>query len=338
MKHIFIVTGANGFLGNNIVRQLCQNSENEIRTLVVKGTDEASLTGLNCKIYYGDVTNPASLREIFDNTDGATVYVIHCAAIVSIKSKYDKHMRDVNITGTLNVANMVLEKGARFIYVSSVHAITERPNGQPMSEISVFEPDKVKGLYAKTKAEAASKILKMVSEKGLDACILHPSGIIGPGDFAHSHLTQLIIDYCEKRLTAAVNGGYDFVDVRDVANGVISACYHGKCGECYILSNKYITVKEMLDMASQVYGVRKIKTILPLWFAKLTAPLSELYYAIKKQPPLYTSYSLYTLQSNSNFSNAKAKKELSYTTRNFFDTIKDTIEWLVAHKRLPQKA
>ena len=202
------------------------------------------------------------------------------------------------------------------------------PNNEIITEIKHFNKDDVTGEYAKSKAEAAEYVLNAVKEKGLDAVVLHPSGIIGPGDFGRSHLTQMITDYANGRLSACVRGGYDFVDVRDVADGVISACEKGKSGECYILSNKYISVKELLDDISVAANVKKIKTVLPMWFAKVTAPLSEMYYKILKQPPLYTKYSLYTLTANANFSNEKAKRELGFSTRNIMDTLRDTVSWL----------
>ena len=110
---------------------------------------------------------------------------------------------------------------------------------------------------------------------------------------------------------------------------MIGACKAGKAGECYILSNRYITIKEFLGLTAEACGRKKIKTVLPMWFAKLTAPLSELYYSILKQPPLYTRYSLYTLTANARFSHDKADRELGYKTRSFKTTIADTVRWLV---------
>ncbi len=161
-----------------------------------------------------------------------------------------------------------------------------------------------------------------------NACIIHPSGIIGPNDYGNSHLTQLVKEVANGKLFACVKGGYDFVDVRDVADGIISACDKNNRGECYILSNKYITIKELTDFICDLEEKKRIKIVLPLWLAELVAPICELYYNIKKQTPLFTKYSLYTLSSNSNFSNEKAKKELEYKNRNMKDTIKDTIKWL----------
>lgn len=327
MKNIYIVTGANGFLGNNIVRKLIEKHE-EVRALVLPNEEPRALKDLDCKIYRADVTKKETLKEIFEAENDAHLIVIHCAAIVYIKSKYSKAVEDVNIGGTVNIAEKCLEKNARLVYVNSVHSIPEKPNNEIITEIKHFNKDDVTGEYAKSKAEAAEYVLNAVKEKGLDAVVLHPSGIIGPGDFGRSHLTQMITDYANGKLSACVRGGYDFVDVRDVADGVISACEKGKSGECYILSNKYISVKELLDDISVAANVKKIKTVLPMWFAKVTAPLSEIYYKILKQPPLYTKYSLYTLTANANFSNEKAKRELGFSTRNIMDTLRDTVSWL----------
>lgn len=87
-------------------------------------------------------------------------------------------------------------------------------------------------------------------------------------------------------------------------------------------------------MVSEVRDTKKIKSIIPMWLAKLTAPLSEIYYTILKQPPLYTKYSLYTLNSNSNFSNEKARSELGYKNRELKETIKDTVTWLKENNRI----
>ena len=327
MKELYIVTGANGFLGNNIVRKLLEK-RCEVRCLVLPEDKCEALDGLECKIYRGDVTKKETLEEIFNVDSDTSLYVIHCAAIVYIKSKYNPKVMEVNYNGTKNIADKVLEKNAKLVYVSSVHAITEKPNGEKMTEITDFDENRVTGLYAKSKARTAKMILEEVKTKGLNACIVHPSGIIGPNDYSNTHLTQMILDIANGSLRAFVKGGYDFVDVRDVADGIISACKNGKKGECYILSNRYIDVKELVDLISKKAGVKKIKTLLPMWIAKVTAPLSEIYYKIKKEAPLYTKYSLYTLTSNSNFSNEKAKKELEYKNRSMENTIADTVKWL----------
>ena len=328
MKKVYIITGANGFLGNNIIRMLEKDADNEIRAFVLKDDSIKSLENLNCKIYYGDVTNKESLSSIFENTNGKEVFVIHCAAIVYIKSKYNPLIYNVNVNGTKNIVDKVLELNAKLVYVSSVHAIPEKPNNDLITEVTNFNPDDVYGLYAKTKAEAAKYVMDAIKNKNLNACIIHPSGIIGPNDFGNSHLTQLIKVVSNGKLFACVKGGYDFVDVRDVAKGVTNACKNGIKGECYILSNRYITIKELCDLICDLQKRKRIKIILPISIAKLIAPLFELYYNLKKETPLFTKYSLYTLSSNANFSNKKAKQYLDFKNRSIEDTIKDTIEWI----------
>lgn len=335
MGKVYIITGANGHLGNTIARKLVADNK-EVRALVLPNDPVKSLDDVKCNIFYGDVTDKNSLEDIFNVKEGDETIVIHCAGIVSIASKYQQKVYNVNVLGTKNIVDMALTKNvSKFVYVSSVHAIMEPPKGKKITEVSDFNPDNVVGLYAKTKAEATNYVLSK-SKEGLNACVVHPSGIIGPNDYGHGHLTQMIMDYLDGRLTACVKGGYDFVDVRDVADGVLRAVEHGKSGECYILSNQYFTVSDILNRLSKISGKKPIKTVLPLWFAKLTAPLAEKYYKILKQPPLYTSYSLFTLSSNANFSHDKATKELGYINRNIDDTLSDTIDWLVEHDRVPK--
>lgn len=333
---IFIVTGANGFLGNNIVRKLAA-AHQEVRALVSSPDRANALQGLACQIFAGDVTKPETLTEIFDVPKSAKVYAIHCAAIVYIKSKPNPKVHEVNVLGTKHVAEKTLEIGGKLIYVNSVHSLPVLPDHATMSEVEQFDPAAVEGIYAKSKAAAAQLILDMTRERNLDACIVQPSGIIGPYDFGNSHLTQLIIDTATKRLKAGVKGGYDFVDVRDVADGILAACAKGRKSESYILSGHYATIPEVFQLVAAAMHEKPIKLFLPLWLAKATAPLSELYYKIKNQPPLYTKYSLYTLESNANFSHAKATKELDYHPRPLKSTIGDTVEWLREVGRIDKK-
>ena len=326
MNKIYIITGANGFLGNNIIRKLEQEKNSEIRAFVLKGESIKSLENLKCKIYYGDVTKKESLESVFENTEGKEVFVIHCAGIVYIKSKYNPLVYNVNVNGTKNIVDKVLNINAKLVYISSVHAIPESDG--VITETVDFDPNRVEGLYAKTKAEAAKYVMDAVKTKNLNACIIHPSGIIGPNDYGNSHLTELVKEVASGKLFACVKGGYDFVDVRDVADGVINACNKNTKGECYILSNKYITIKELSDIICDCVKRKKINIVLPIWIAKIFALFFEIYYNLKKQTPLFTKYSLYTLSSNANFSNEKAKKELNFKNRDMIDTIKDTIKWI----------
>lgn len=329
MKRIYIVTGASGFLGNNIIRMLEHDDNAEVRAFVLNGESISSLNNLKCSIYYGDVTKADTLNSVFDGCDGVEIFVIHCAAVVYIKSKYNSRVYDVNVNGTKNIVNKVLEYNAKLIYVSSVHAIPEKSDGNLISEVSIFNPDDVVGLYAKTKAEAARYVMDSVKDKGLNACIVHPSGILGPYDFSNSHLTALVREIVRGKLPMCVKGGYDFVDVRDVAKGIIMACDKGKMGECYIMSGEFVSIKKLADLVCDVVGKKRIKVVLPIMIAKIVAPFYEMYYNVKGKTPLFTKYSLYTLSSNSNFSNEKAKRDLGFVNRNITDTVKDMVMWIL---------
>ena len=324
MEKKYLVTGANGHLGSTIINLLLKEKK-KVRAFVLE--NDVLHLDKKVEIIRGNITDTKSIYPLFKDLENKEVIVIHCAGIVTIASKFDQKVYDVNVVGTKNIADVALEyKVKKFIHVSSVHAILEEKN-KTIKEVDKFYPDKVEGLYAKTKAEASNYILDM-SKKGLNAIVVHPSGIIGPGNYGKGHLSQLIIDYLNNRLTAIVKGGYDFVDVRDVADGILKAIEKGRVGECYILSNRYFEIKEIINLLHEVTNHKPIKTILPNWFAKLTAPIAELYYKILKQPPLYTSYSIYTLSTNSHFSHEKATKELDYNPRDMKETLKDTVDWL----------
>jgi dihydroflavonol-4-reductase len=334
MKRVYIITGIGGHLGNTVAAELLASGET-VRGFAQPNEDVTMLYGEKVSIVRGDVREKASLEPLFFGlSKDDEVYVIHCAGIVSVTSKYDQRVVDVNVKGTENIVNLCKEHGVRkMVYISSVHALPELPKGKVMHEIADgFQPEAVIGLYAKTKA-AATQIVLDAAKDGLDATVIHPSGIIGPNDYGNGHLTQMVVNYLNGSLTACVEGGYDFVDVRDVADGVIAATEKGKKGECYILSNRYIPVRELLNTLSRVTGGKAIKTVLPLWFAKFTAPLAELYYKIRHESPLFTRYTLYTLTSNARFTYEKARNDLGYRPRDISTTIRDTVSFLKKERK-----
>ncbi len=329
MKNIYIITGANGFLGNNIVRLLEKNNENEIRALVLPNDKIDALKGLKCEKFLGDVTKIETLKDIF-NIDGSikektNIYVIHCASIVYLDSKYNERVYQVNVEGTKNIIKKTKEINAKLIYVSSVHAIEEKLNHEVMDENASFDPDKIVGLYAKTKAETTRYVFNEVKNNNLNACVVFPSGLLGVNDFTNTNMTVLIKKILNEKVPLLTEGGYDFVDVRDVARGVINACTKGKKGEGYILSGEYVTIKKIADLVCEYGKAKPIKKVISINIVKNIACLFELYYRLRKTTPLFTRYSLYTLNANSNFTNAKAKKDLDYQTRNIKYTIKDLV-------------
>ncbi len=321
-----IVTGATGHIGNALIRELVAHKI-AVRALVLPGEDLQPLAGLPVEFVTGDITDYDSLLKAFE---GAS-YVYHLAGIISISSGSlgkGSMMQKVNVEGTRNVVRACFaRKIKRLIYTSSIHAFPELPYGQIIVETKDFKTDRVIGGYARSKAEATNIVLDAV-ENGLDAVIVHPTGVIGPYEYRRSNIGQLIVDFMNKKLYAYIDGAYDFVDVRDVAHGLFLACEKGRRGENYILSGEQLTIKQLLNYLEESSGIKATDLKIPLWFAKFTAPLAELYYLILRQKPLYTSYSLYTLCSNSRTQHKKAAEELGYKPRPVKEAIFDAVRWM----------
>lgn len=326
MKKRYIITGAAGHLGSTIIR-LLQDVDCEIYGLLLP--EEAPVIE-NANIHYvhGDVRSLETLTPLFKDSEEDTITVIHTAGIISISREVSPLMQKVNVDGTKNMVQICNEKCVdRFVYVSSVHVIPEAAYNDTIKETSIFSPNSVTGGYAKTKAEA-TQIVMNACKNGFPAVIVHPSGIIGPYDKGKNHLIQLVAEYIEGKLRVCVKGGYDFVDVRDVANGCLLAAEKGRVGQCYILSGHYLTIREMLARVGK-YCNKKPLPVIPMPLAKLLAPCFETYASMVGKRPLYTGYSLYTLTSNGNFSYQKAQSELGYISRGIDDTIRDMTNWIM---------
>ena len=269
MGKIYLVTGARGHLGGTLVR-LLERSGGEVRGLKLlgeEGEDRERVT-----YFSGDVRDKDSLRPLFQGVAGREAVVFHTAAIVDISGEVTPQLYDVNVNGTKNVLALCREYGVRrLVYVSSVHAIPEKDSSSVLREVDRFSPQMVTGGYAKTKAEATQAVLDAAAQ-GLDAVVVHPSGILGPFDGAGNHLVQLVKEYAGGKLPACVKGGYDFVDVRDVAAGCLAAAEKGRSGQCYILSNRHYEVKEVLAMAKTLCHGRRLP-VLPMWMAQAAEPL-----------------------------------------------------------------
>lgn len=342
MEKIYLVTGATGFVGNNVVRLLAARGE-KVRTFVyTEGKEKTALAGVPAEIVYGDIRNKSDLERLF--VDETCEYVfIHTAAEVDIGvTGFSQKMYDINVSGTKNVLEVCREHGvSRLVYVSSVHAITEPKKKAMTYEIENFEPKSVHGAYAKTKSTASALIMQAVND-GLNAVMVHPSGIVGPGDYSNTHTTQLVSDFAARRIPAGVTGGYDFVDVRDVAKAVVTACDTGAAGSRWLVTGGFISVKNLLNVMRKVLTEtpskkeKKLK-IYPMWLAQTGLPFMWLFAKFRNKRPLYTRYSLYTLRSNGNFCSDKARAELGHNPIPIETSIRDTVEFLKSTNQLENK-
>ncbi len=321
---MILVTGATGHIGNVLVRKLLARGE-KVRVIIPPNEDTKPIKGLKVEKVQGDLRDIDSTIKAFE---GVKV-VYHLAGMISILPKISNILYQVNVVGTRNVVEACFRtKVKRLVYTSSIHAFAEPPRGGKITEALPFDPSKVVGGYAKSKAIASLEVLKMVRQEGLDAVIVCPTGVIGPYDYKPSEMGQLFLDFLNGKVKAYIDGSYDFVDVRDVAMGHILACEKGKKGESYILSGEQITVKNIFLNLERVTGLRGPTMKIPIWLAQLTAAFTPFYYFITNTKPRFTKYSIYLLTSNFEMSCEKAKNELGYTSRPIRQTIEDTVNWL----------
>ena len=328
---MIVVTGATGHVGNVLVRQLTAQGQ-AVRALVMPDDDLRPLTGLDVEIVSGDVTDLASLESAFTGAD----IVFHLAGIVTIMPGMARVLGRVNVGGVRNVAAACRAAGVRrLVYTSSVHAIAEPPQGTAIDESQPFDPDRVLGDYARSKARATLLLLDEVARGGLDAVICCPTGIIGPGDYGISNVGQLILDFASGQLKSYVSGAYDFVDVRDVTRGLILAAEKGQRGRHYILSGAQVQVLELMKELEKDIGYPAPTFRIPSAIARAAGVLASAYYRLLRRRPVFTAYSIDVLRSNSQISSARARRELGFTSRPWRESIGDHVEWFRAEAMLP---
>jgi len=319
---MIVVTGGTGHIGNVLLRELV-NSGQRVRAMVLPGEDRTPISALDVEIVSGDIRDADATARIFRGAD----LVYHLAGIVSILPGQSAALNEVNVRGTANVIEACLKTGVpRLVYTSSIHALAEPPHGIVINESRPFDPACVLGDYARSKACATLEVLRGV-RRGLDAVVVCPTGVIGPYDYKVSEMGQLILDFLRKRLKMFVNGAYDFVDVRDVATGIVLAGAKGRRGESYILSGERITVRGLLDTLEKITGIKAPTIRIPAWLARTLGDLATPYYRLVKTKPLFTSYSIDVLKSNSLVSSDKAKRDLGYSARPIRESISDAVMW-----------
>jgi dihydroflavonol-4-reductase len=330
---MIVVTGATGHIGNVLVRELLAQGQ-VVRALVMPADDLRPLEGLEVEIVYGDVTHLPSLKAAFT----AAEVVFHLAGIVSIMPSMRPLLEEVNVRGTRNVIDACRATSVRrLIYTSSVHAIAEPPPGTVIDESQPFDPDRVLGDYARSKARATLLLLGEVRKGGLDAVVCCPTGIIGPRDYKISNIGQLILDFASGHLKSYVKGAYDFVDVRDVARGLILAAERGESGSHYILSGAQVQVPELMKELERDVGRRAPTFEIPARIARAAGVLASLYYRVLRRRPVFTAYSIDVLKSNSQISSARAREELGFTSRPWQNSIRDHVEWFRSEGMLPAR-
>ena len=333
MYQTYLITGATGFLGRAVLQLLLAHSC-RILALVMDKDPLAYTIPENVTVFCGDLTDKDTLRSFFA-AGGDDFCVLHCAGIVSVASKPDEAIYRVNVQGTQNIIDLCCEFGAeKLVYVSSVHAIPEKPAPETITEPDRFAPDEILGDYGKSKSMATALVLE-AAQSGLNASVVLPSGILGPGDLARGNMTRMLLAFCRGRLPLGVKGGYDFVDVRDVAVGVLACAERGKAGECYILSGHYTTIQDMFSLTASQLGRKAPKFCVSATLASCAAPVFEKIAQLRGERPFFTPYSIAVLRSNGHFSNAKAVGALGFHARPLRETLQSMILWFQGQNLIP---
>lgn len=330
MRNYFI-TGISGFLGTNLVNAIKEEGDAHIYGLVHKGNATfARYEGdKDITLYEGDIRDEKAIAAFLEEAkEGEENYLIHGAGKISLFGHFDKETMEINRDGTKKLVDIAVNKPfQRVVFVSSVDALIQGKNA-PCFAPSEYDPEHVVGVYGKSKALASAYMLEAYKEKGFPVIIVNPSAIIGPNDPFLGPMNDVFKRYCQKKVPMGTPGGYDVVDVRDVANGILACLQRGKLGESYLLVGHRVSVKELFAAFAVPSKVPAPKMVAPFFLIRLIAPFVELYARIRRSRPLFSLLAVHCLSHNPYYDKEKAKADLGYVPRSLEDTMRDTYRWL----------
>ncbi|MDC3373977.1 NAD-dependent epimerase/dehydratase family protein [Acidimicrobiia bacterium] len=319
---IALITGGSGHVGANLVRELTAQ-DYKVRCIDFDG-DHRAFEGYDVELITGSVTDIDTLDKAFEGVD----VVFHTAAIISLERKNKSLIRSVNVEGTKNVCKMSLKHSIRkLIHFSSVDAFIREPLEDPLLEDRSLVVDQNAVPYDLSKADAQRIVLEYC-DKGLDASIIHPSGIFGPNDFKPSLFGQEFIKIANSKRPFSINVGYDYVDVRDLSKTAVNCISKGVSGQNYIVGGNYMDFVYMADVMSQELGRKLIRGTLPFVSIYLSLPMYYLLSFITKTPRAITLDSIHTIKvQNKNIPSQLSKDQLDHTPRPIEETIADTLKF-----------
>lgn len=314
-----VVTGASGFLGAHLARTL------KDRGVEVRAADRSrgpALDDVDVEFIEIDVLDPASLRAAFEGQDR----VFHLAAIISIVGDPTGEVWRVNVHGPRNAATVALECGVgRFVHCSSVHSFDLERCGPSLDESGPPTTHPDAPAYDRSK-RAGEEAVRLVVQKGLDAVVVNPTGIIGPDDRGPSRMGETVLQFMTRKIPVGITGQFDFVDVRDVVEGLIAAGDRGRTGENYLLSGSRLSIRELGMLVERYSGVPVPPLSIPL---RLVTPLAPLVMQIEQRTkkPIFTPDALHALKYSPVVSHYRAATELGYRSRPIHETVRDTVAW-----------
>lgn len=327
----YLVTGAAGYLGLTVTKQLVQQGL-RVRALILPNDPARRYLPPEVEIYEGDLTRPETLEPFFRLPQGVEAYVLHIASIVTSNPDWSQRVIDVNVGGTQHIIDFCLSTSAvrRMVYCSSTGAIPDQPRDRAITEVDSFDPALVPGCYSQSKAMASQAVLDACRQRGLHASLVQPSGILGPGDYARGELTRTVARIVRGELKIGLECDFNLCDVRDLAAGLISAAEHGRDGECYILANEPVTFRDFSNMALDAMQLPRIRLFLPIPLVMVVAWCMERLAKLTGRQPILTTFYLVNVARNNRFDSTKAQTELGYRPRPYSETISDLVRWMQA--------
>ncbi|HEV2386967.1 MAG TPA: hopanoid-associated sugar epimerase [Candidatus Acidoferrales bacterium] len=256
-----LVTGAAGFVGSHVVRQLAAGGE-PVRALVRSAAGRRVLEGLPVEVVCGDLRDPESLEWACRGVRR----VYHVAADYRLWARRPEEIYENNVTGTRNLLEASRRAGVeRFVHTSTVATILGRGEPRPGAlpdETTAATVDEMIGHYKRSKFLAEQAALQAAAA-GLPVVIVNPTAPVGPGDWKPTPTGRIILDFLRGRMPAYVDTGLNLVAVEDVAAGHLLAAERGRVGERYILGNRNMTLEEILGVLARITGRRPPRVRLP---------------------------------------------------------------------------
>ncbi|MFQ5960110.1 MAG: hopanoid-associated sugar epimerase [Candidatus Methylomirabilales bacterium] len=327
-----LVTGATGFVGGNLVRELLKDGV-AVRALVRPGTPRTTIEGLDVEVVSGDLQDRESLRRALNGSQ----VLYHVAARYSLSSRDRTEMQRANVEGTRNILEVARAVGIeRVVYTSTVGALGIPKNNLPGTEETPVTLREMVGPYKSSKFLAEREAERMAG-LGLPVVIVNPSAPVGPWDVKPTPTGRMIVDYLRGKMFGYLHTGLNLVHVRDVARGHILAAQKGRVGEKYILGNRNLTLREIFAMLEQISGISAPRFRVPYPVALLAACGSELYALVARQEPQISLTAVRMAGKMMFFDPAKAIRELELPQTPVEEALREAVEWYWAHGYAPHR-
>jgi dihydroflavonol-4-reductase len=329
-----LVTGANGFIGANVVRALLAHGE-DVRAFVRPGSDRRSLAELPVEVTEGDLRDPASVHRAVAGC--ARVY--HVGADYRLWARDPRELYDTNVRGTIHVLDACRALGVeRVVHTSTVGTIGLSALPAACGETTPLAPGQISGHYKRSKLEAERAVLSRAAE-GLPVVIVNPSAPIGPWDAKPTPTGKILVDFACGRLPAFVDTGLNVVHVRDVAEGHWLAAERGRAGERYVLGHRNMTLREILETLADLLGRPAPRIRLPYALAWVAGALSTVAAdVVTHRTPTIPLEAVRMSRRRMFFDTSKAVRELGLPQTPVRDAFADALRWFSAHGLIPQLA